>query len=386
MAKHFTMSYPTLRYKARIIAAFVLRDIAEFAGYNVVAADVTSFLALVTAFENSPTDEDIVGDATFLTAQKEAKVKVIHSAIRKVLVRVSGKFGLQSVMYRRFAVGELSHIRDKEIDDAIRKITLAGTTYLDELESTGLTAGMLTSLSALGTDFQETQVLLGTNANARIKATEERENDANEIYAILSQWCGYGKEIWNGVSEAFHDGYIIYDADDMPLTPPDAPTGLQVDLVTLLLTWLAVAGATGYKVQIQYPAGSGTFVPAHLGVLNNTLQFQLTSPGGNFKVRVFANNAAGLSAPSAEFAVNFGLAAPGGFDFDAVQGKFTWVLVAGVTFYRMEASYDGGLTWNEVFASDFTVGEYGWSPPAGMFRIRAESGGQVSDWVYETVA
>ena len=28
----------------------------------------------------------------------------------------------------------------------------------------------------------------------------------------------------------------------------------------------------------------------------------------------------------------------------------------------------------------------GWSSPAGMFRIRAESGGQVSDWVYETVA
>ena len=77
------------------------------------------------------------------------------------------------------------------------------------------------------------------------------------------------------------------------------------------------------------------------------------------------------------------MAPPGAFGYVVGQGKFTWVLVAGATLYRMEASFDGGGTWNEIFAGAFAVGEYVWTPPSGThhFRIRSEGGGLTSAWV-----
>ena len=167
--------------------------------------------------------------------------------------------------------------------------------------------------------------------------------------------------------------------------PPDAPTNLQVVIATLLLTWNAVANATSYKVRYKFPADVGLYIDAHAGMLTTT-EFTLAPQSGSFKVVVFANNAGGLSEASEELVVAPGLASPGGFGYNVPGAKFYWVLVAGVSFYRMEASYDGGVTWNEIFAGDFTVGEYGWSPPAGMFRLRAESGADVSAWVHTTVA
>jgi hypothetical protein len=102
------------------------------------------------------------------------------------------------------------------------------------------------------------------------------------------------------------------------------------------------------------------------------------------KARVRSRNANGTSAWSAWVTIMAAfLAPPGAFGYVIAQGKFTWVLVAGATLYRMEASFDGGGTWNEIFGGAFAVGEYVWTPPSGThhFRIRCEGGGLTSAWV-----
>ena len=62
---------------------------------------------------------------------------------------------------------------------------------------------------------------------------------------------------------------------------------------------------------------------------------------------------------------------------------FSWTAV-GETI-RLEASYDGGMTWNEIAFGVNPSGTYNWTPPAGMFRIRREAGGIVGPWSVITV-
>jgi len=158
-------------------------------------------------------------------------------------------------------------------------------------------------------------------------------------------------------------------------------TDLAVNTATMMLTWTKGANSTSSKIQIKFPASGGEFVTVASGITTNS--FKLPDQNGTFAVRIIEHNLQGDGNPSEELTVVYSLASPGPLLY--LAGVFSWLLISGITRYEMQASYDGGTTWMDIFDMEFTTPEYTWSPPDGIFRIRSRDGDEVSIWVYLTL-
>lgn len=373
--------------KGDALAIILTRDEADLSTRGVTTARIVDLEELIESAKNRPSDEHmemLIGIAVQDKRDKRFDVQVLIEELRTMYDNV---FGTSSDIY--YQSGFVGLMREDEGDFVItirRQLIPSLETHAAALAPQGYTSAMLTDLRAKITAFDAALEPIGTAEANAAEATRNRINELNEIWEEMTEMCNTAKAYYRRRNAGKYAEYsALLRRGNVPATPPAAPEGLDVDMLTLLLTWLAVAGATSYKVYIKVPATTGTWTQANASPITTT-SFTLPTQTESFLVNVVARNAAGDGAASAEFTVNFGLASPAGFAYNTPGAKFVWVLVAGVTFYRMEASYDGGATWNEIFAGDFTVGEYGWSPPAGMFRLRAELNGEVSEWVYVTIA
>lgn len=385
LVRNYKMSDAELALTATQIAAFATLDLAELAEYNVTAGDITALVALENQFEEYPPDSGFKAQVSAKAALKDAKRTAAETIVGKIETRAKLVFGEGSPSYKEFSFVAIGRAKDAEFHTRSRAVANKAEDYLTALAAKAQTQDEIDDLRALNDEYELALSDIKVAERVREVATEGRITLGNALYAALVPVADAGKAVFENVSQAKYKRYVIYDDENVPDTPPDAPTGLSVEVATLIATWLATAGASAYKVYIQSPAGAGDYTIAHEGVIY-TLQFALPPQPGAFNVKVLARNAAGDGPLSEAVNVSYGLAAPGGFAYNTAAGRFEWVVVAGVTRYHMQASYDGGETWNDIFDNDETNGYYAWSPPPGMFRIRARDGAATSAWVTTTVA
>jgi len=289
MAKNFSMSYGTLMLKARAVAIFVMRDIAQFAAYNVVADDVTTFLASVEEFEALPTNEGLQEEETLLTEAKEEKIRAIQAAIKEVQTRAAVKFGAQSKKFAMFSLGEFHRIKDSEMQAQVQKFLLHTNMHFDDLETVGLTAAMVTAISDALAEFVTAVEALTVSIAVRDKATEIREKAANAIYEVILDWCTMGKAIWQNESEAYYDDYIIYDADDLPHFPPSAVQGFGYDVQSGMATWLDSDRESSYEAEIDE---NGAI--SEVNIEQNVTELAAPMGATMKRIRIRARNAAGV--------------------------------------------------------------------------------------------
>jgi fibronectin type 3 domain-containing protein len=133
-----------------------------------------------------------------------------------------------------------------------------------------------------------------------------------------------------------------------PVAPPAAPTGVTATPgnARVTLSWPAVTGATSYKVQRSTTNGSAYTDFAGNTVTALTLTNTGLTNGTTYYYVVFALNAGGSSAPSAQAAATpvappsapTGVtAAPGN-----AQVMLNWPAVAGATSYKVQRSTTSG--------------------------------------------
>lgn len=379
----YNMSDAELAQFVTTLCGFLTRDVADLAAFGITAPQIAALQALQNVFEVFPTDVQLAAMVTQATQAKGTKRGQIEKIVSYIRVRAANVFGERSGFYKEFGFPGLARMSDKECIISSRMIAITAEKYLTQLAAKGQEQSEIDDLKD---KCDEMEVLLTAKAAADGNRTDKavtRVEKGNEMYGIASEYCDYGQSFYADKNPAKYQDYVIYGGSGAPQTPPDAPTGVTVDAVTGLVQWLAVLYATTYRVEIKSPAVGGSWIEAHPGLVS-ALEFLLPVQTVAYMIRVFAHNIAGFSPASDEITVNFGLAAPGGFAY--TPGMFTWILVAGISHYEMEASYDGGGSWNQIFDGVFTVGEYGWSPPPGMFRIRSRSGAESSAWVTITVA
>lgn len=208
---NFTFSQDVLIQTAKSKANFIERDAAEFSNYNVTDTNVTAFREKITEMEDSPADVEETGTQAVATEIKNAAAVKLKEAVRSIMSRARNKFGEDSARYRKFGTKGLSDMTDAQLLRCAGTVHRAGTAFLSELESEGLTEDVLTELKSLRTAFSVADSAQEDAIADRDIASEDRVILANEIYADMVKFCNTGKTIWASKNEARYNDYVIYN-------------------------------------------------------------------------------------------------------------------------------------------------------------------------------
>jgi hypothetical protein len=164
---------------------------------------------------------------------------------------------------------------------------------------------------------------------------------------------------------------FIYPSSTPPPAGVPAPvTGLTATVTgtTVAIRWNASTGATSYRLVAVL--GGVTVFDANVGA---GTAVTATAPSGTFTVTVFAVNAAGQSAgTSTTFTVGGGTLPSAPTSVTAVVGAgrtltLSWPAGAGATSYRLQATLNGVLVFDQNIGPATAVGPL--PVPAGSYTV-----------------
>ena len=346
---------------------FLTRDLLDFAAFGVTAPKIAALKALGDDFEVFPTDGSLIGDVMITTENKNALREQVLAVIKELAARVEAKWGISSGKYRRLDLRNPSQLSDDPLLITARTVHSKLTDYLLDLAEYGLTEAILDDFEALIEDFEKAKNAQADMVALRDEKTIERINNGNEIYALVTTYCNFGKILYAKSDPAKYNDYIIYSAASPgSLT---APTNFSFDPVILDLTWDAVENATSYEIQsstdgtnfTEYWTGPGT--DCTLSEIPSTLVYY----------RVRARNAGGYGPFSVVIHYDFTtpLTAPLNLAFHPSTSIFSWSPVATASRYEFQFKHTEQVTWTSVDAGMAT--ELHHLDPAGDYlaRVRA---------------
>ena len=216
----FKFSYGALAQLGDKADDLITRDSAELLAYGVDATYQSDLAAKTQAVKDQPTDEELQGVAGQATENKSAASETLKVGIRSLMVRVKQVFPTGSATYNRFGTSGLDDMSDNDLVRCGRRVSRMATQYLTELTPKGVDAAMITGLDDLTTDLDDAIDEQDTAIRARNTATQERVEQANDLYANIVELFDFGKDYWYTRNEAKYNDYIIYNVPGGGATPP----------------------------------------------------------------------------------------------------------------------------------------------------------------------
>jgi hypothetical protein len=226
---------------------FLTRDLSDFASFGLTTAKIASFKALGDAFEVFPTDGSLVGDVMVATEDKNAFREQVLAEIRNMALRVEAKWGAASGKYKRLDLRNPSQMSDDVLLVASRTVHKKMTEYMTDLADFGLTQAVLDAFEDLNEQFENARNAQADAVAMRDEKTNERIANGNELYALVTSYCSFGKSLYEKTNSAKYNNYLIYTSiSPGSLTTPE---NLMFNAATKTLSWDTQENATSYQVR-----------------------------------------------------------------------------------------------------------------------------------------
>ena len=368
-----------------ILSGFLTRDLTDFSKYGLTSQKITSFENLGNAFEVFPTDEVLVGNVMVATDNKNVLREQVLTTINEMLLRVEAKWGVDSVKYKRLIIKNPSKLTDELLLNSARMLHLQITDYLTDLTPYGLSQLVLDDFEDLNQQFELAKKAQGDAISTRDEKRKERIDKGNELYDLVTAYCGFGKSLYEKTNSAKYNDYLIY-----PGSSPgslEAPTGISFNLANMKISWNTLENATSYIASISTDGGV-TYQEVYSG--SDTFFVYQPSYFGEVKILIKGHNAGGNGPASDPYTFTYFdvLPAPVGLTITLVSEttgliRLNFEEVASATTYKIFRSVValGASAGEYVYITEQPGIEYIGNATSGMrnyFYVKAGNATQLS--------
>lgn len=191
--------------------AFMRRDSAAFETYGIDATAIDSLETAIETFTDNISDVELAGRQVLSTEATEAKAEQLREGIRGVMSRVALKHNVDSTQYKMFGTELLSRQTDSNLLLTAKRVCRLGTEGLAIYSANGLNAGMLAQIITVREELDDLMVDQKIKIGIRDNLQEDRVEEGNAIYKILSAYASTGMSIWVSSDVAKYNDYIIYN-------------------------------------------------------------------------------------------------------------------------------------------------------------------------------
>lgn len=191
--------------------AFMRRDADAFASYGLNETKFSELESKINDFSNLITDIETSNEQVQITQDKEAKGEELRNVIRNVMTRVAQKYGVDSARYANYGTDTLSKQSDADLLVTAKRVVRVGTANLNDLAGEGLQASHLNKITELNDEFNVLLIEQKLKIGERDIQQEDRVEDGNAIYLLLTKYVQTGQDIWESSDVAKYNDYIIYN-------------------------------------------------------------------------------------------------------------------------------------------------------------------------------
>ena len=244
--RKYSLSHNDLIEFTYKLAYAVRRDLSYFAEFNVTETDVAAMMTICEEFEALPADDSFRNEIGALLELKETMRASLYKQSRTITIRAKVAFGEHSSKYKALSGGNLTSLHDLDLVSSLKYQSSQAKANLTALQKEGLTQEFLTAFDAAIALFESKMFDMKTKTIDREDATETRTNKANKLYECILRFCDYGKIIFEDISPAKYNEYVIYAPPSSVLS---APANLEFRYEKTTFVWDGVKRATHYVLE-----------------------------------------------------------------------------------------------------------------------------------------
>ena len=219
----FNFSFGFLKQLADELVLSIERDIAEFTDRGFNAIKKTALLNAIDAFENFPTDEQLLGVKMSTTQTKDAARVSLETQMRTVFMAAKNTFGEKTGTFREFGDVNLSQQTDSDLVRSAKAMIATATKYAADLAGEGITAAKIALMTTTRGELDKAIDDQNKAIKNRDNATETRIILANDLYDLVVKYADTGKDIWITKSEAKYNDYVVYNTPSGDAPEPPKP-------------------------------------------------------------------------------------------------------------------------------------------------------------------
>jgi hypothetical protein len=130
--RNYSMADGELKQKADALANTITRDLADLGVRNVTAATVTGFKVFIQAFDDTTTDEELLGEAMTATENKNTIAEDIKKAIRPIRNMAEIVYGNKG-RYNSFGFDDMANMSDPDLYRLAKRVVRVGNKFLTDL-------------------------------------------------------------------------------------------------------------------------------------------------------------------------------------------------------------------------------------------------------------
>jgi len=371
VVRKYTKSDAELMSFTSNFISVLTQSLPDLADYGLTSAKITALETLGNQFEEFLPDAFYVSEISLAVIERNTKRLEIANTIQSLMVRIENTIQHKLLRYKNHQAAALKKRSNEEFLNDARYFTKILAHDLTDLAGEGVVQAHIDALNAAAQVLENLINDVYEKTADRSEQAQKRVELGNSVYDLVRKYAAYGKDKYEN-NPAKYNQFVLYANDTTPQTPPDAPAIEVIDS----MAHVVFAQNVGMMRLYRKFAEGDEFEELYSGAN------QPVAVGEGYPVMYLeaqGHNAAGWGAKGAK--IIYGLP-PSATGFGYNGDRLEWEADDSIEFSEIEASFDNGVTYQEI-ATVVGVKFYIWTPPSGLvfFRIRTVRAGQRSPWV-----